>query len=110
MLWVGDSHYEDTLTGNRYSIDRLDEVLNATTAALGQGARGWVGVDLLYSDELNDWVVIEVNPRLTTSFTGLSMSHGPGLMERMLRAGQGLEVAVGSTWKPISFNAAGKIV
>jgi tyramine---L-glutamate ligase len=104
---VGKSHYEDTLNGKRYSIDRLDKVLNATVEALGQGARGWVGVDLLFSDLINDWLVIEVNPRLTTSFTGLSKSNGPGLTEQMLRAGQGLDIAIKPTWKTIEFSAAG---
>jgi predicted ATP-grasp superfamily ATP-dependent carboligase len=110
VLAGDESYYHDTLTSKRYPIGRLDEILNAAMAALGQGALGWVGVDLLYSDELNDWIVIEVNPRLTTSFTGLSMSFGSGLMQQMLRAGQGLEVAIGSTWKAINFCAAGKIV
>ena len=108
VLSAGNLHFEDTLTGSRYSIERLDEVLNATLGALGQGALGWVGVDLVYNDELNDWMVIEINPRLTTSFSGLSMSHGPGLMERMLQAAQGIKVAIDPTWKTIAFNAAGK--
>jgi len=109
VLVVNNSHYEDTLNAKRYSIDRLDKVLNATIGALGLGAHGWVGVDLLSSEDLDDWLVIEVNPRLTTSFTGLSMSHGPGLMEHMVRAGQGVEVAIEPTWKSIAFNSEGKI-
>ncbi len=107
VLSVGDGHYENRLSGRRYAIDRLNAVLNATLAALGQGALGWVGVDLLYSDEWNDWIVIEVNPRLTTSFTGLSRSYGQGLMEQTLRSGLGREVAIRPTWRAVPFKANG---
>ena len=107
VLSVGDGYYENRLSGRRYAIDRLNAVLNATLAALGQGARGWVGVDLLYSDEWDDWIVIEVNPRLTTSFTGLSRSYGQGLMEQMLLSGLGREVAIRPTWKTVPFKANG---
>lgn len=110
VLVESDLQCADLRAGAQFSIAKLDAVLKATIEALGQGACGWVGVDLLYSDELDDWMVIEVNPRLTTSFTGLSMSYGPGLMQHMLQAGQGLEVAIGTTWKAISFNAAGGLL
>ncbi len=109
VLDVGHWCYEGLLNGRRYSIDQLNEVLNATVGSLGPGALGWVGVDLLYSDELNDWLVIEVNPRLTTSFTGLRLSYGTGLMEQMLRGGRGQGVAIDREWKSIAFDSAGNL-
>lgn len=110
VLRMSENDYEDTSTNKRYSIEALDEVLDATLRSFGAGVRGWVGVDLIYSDALNDWMVIEVNPRMTTSFTGLRVSYGPGLMEQMLRAGQDIECSVGGLWKPIAFNSSGKRV
>lgn len=109
VLEMNGLHYEDRLNGKRYSIERLDDLLNAALEAMGPGALGWVGVDLLYSDELDDWMVIEINPRLTTSFTGLSHSYGPGLMEQMRRAAQGLEVTIQPKWKPVAFNSTGAL-
>ena len=91
------------------SIDRLNSILDATVVALRPGALGWIGVDLLYSDELNEWMVIEVNPRLTTSFTGLSASYGSGLMEQMLRAARGMDIVVKPNWKSVAFDAAGNV-
>ncbi len=101
------SHYTDPLSGQQYAKDHLDKFLNQALGALGQGARGWVGVDLVYSHELMDWVLIEVNPRLTTSFAGLSMAYGPGLTEQMLRAARGLQVKIGTQWQVVAFDAAG---
>jgi tyramine---L-glutamate ligase len=91
------------------SLERLDKVLAATAGALGPGALGWVGVDLIYSNELDDWIVIEINPRLTTSFVGLSAAYGSGLMEQMLSAVRGLDVFVKPSWKSVSFDAAGNV-
>ncbi|MDX1926710.1 MAG: ATP-grasp domain-containing protein, partial [Pirellulaceae bacterium] len=97
------------LTSDSPSLPQLDKVLEATVEALGRGACGWIGVDLLYSHVSNDWMVIEINPRLTTSFTGLSAAYGSGLMEQMLRAVRGMEVCVNPTWKSIAFDAAGNV-
>lgn len=104
------SCYEDPRSAKRFESLPLDEVLDATVLALGAGARGWIGVDLLYCEAGNEWVVIEVNPRLTTSFTGLNMARGGGLMEQVVRACRGREVAVGSAGRALAFNAAGEKV
>ncbi|MEZ6135507.1 MAG: ATP-grasp domain-containing protein [Pirellulaceae bacterium] len=48
------------------------DMLDQTLTALGVGARGWVGVDLLYRSQDARWIVIEVNPRCTTSIVGVS--------------------------------------
>lgn len=49
------------------------------------GAKGWIGVDFLYparcagSIRLEDLVVVEVNPRLTTSYLAYRQWYGPEL-------------------------------
>ena len=46
-------------------------------AAMPPTARGFVGLDLVLGDDPSDDCVIEVNPRLTTSYVGLrEMIHG----------------------------------
>ncbi len=50
------------------------ELLNATLPALGDGAYGWIGIDLLYNAANKRWCVIEVNPRHTSSIETLSQS------------------------------------
>ena len=47
------------------------------------GLWGYVGVDLVIGD--NGPVVLEVNPRLTTSYIGLSRSIGHNVAELLLR-------------------------
>jgi tyramine---L-glutamate ligase len=70
-------------------VERLEQhcasLLAATLRALGSGARGWIGVDWLAH---LDWpaqpiTILEVNPRLTTSFVGLSVSGGGGLIDAL---------------------------
>ena len=55
---------------------RFDEIAQAVAAAM-PGLAGYVGVDVLVNDQ--DIYVLEVNPRLTTSYVGLhqAMAHNP---------------------------------
>lgn len=48
------------------------ELLGATLTALGDGAYGWIGIDLVFNAASKRWCVIEVNPRLTSSIAKLS--------------------------------------
>jgi predicted ATP-grasp superfamily ATP-dependent carboligase len=60
------------------------------------GLRGYVGVDVVLGDESDgsrDWV-IEINPRLTTSYVGLRALAQTNLAEAMLRAVMGQEIPV----------------
>lgn len=45
------------------------------------GLRGFVGVDFIQTDE-GETIVIEINPRLTTSYVGLKRIYRPGSMSR----------------------------
>ncbi len=48
------------------------------------GLRGYVGVDVVLGDDGRDWV-IEINPRLTTSYVGLRVHAKFNLAEAMLK-------------------------
>jgi len=54
------------------------------------GLLGYVGVDVVLGP-VEDWV-IEINPRLTTSYLGLRMLAEDNLAEMMVRAAQGTQV------------------
>ena len=70
---------------------RSIEALNKATQAT---ARGWVGVDMILGsrDDGNDDRVLEINPRLTTSFIGLSRGQQGGLIYPLLNHMHGGEI------------------
>ena len=70
------------------------------------GLRGYVGVDVVLGD--NDQV-IEINPRLTTSYVGLRALAETNLAEAMLRVVGGEEVSL--RWRPgmVCFGADGTL-
>jgi predicted ATP-grasp superfamily ATP-dependent carboligase len=75
------------------------------------GLRGYVGVDLVLggaADGSEDWV-IEINPRLTTSYVGLRALAHTNLAEAMLRVMAGEEVALGWRAGPVHFQAGGRV-
>ena len=76
------------------------------------GWRGYVGVDLVLgaaADGSQDYV-IEINPRLTTSYVGLRVLAESNLAEALLKAGQGLEVG-DLRWQSgsVAFSADGRV-
>lgn len=76
--------------------------VRAVRALAGAGgmARGWVGVDMILApreDGVGDRV-LEVNPRLTTSFTGLARRGHGSLLEAMIALADGLPPPPG--WDP----------
>ncbi len=103
--------------GQLVSLEKLHppvELLNETLRVLNEAefgrALGWVGIDLLLRPDLQDhegqWVVIEVNPRLTTSIIGLSKAATTNLAQRMIDAFQGKECPrlLQSQWSEIEFS------
>ena len=72
---------------------RSIETLNKTTQSK---ARGWVGVDMILGscNDGHDDRVLEINPRLTTSFVGLSRAQERGLTRLLLDHAKGREVHV----------------
>lgn len=63
----------------------LDILARGVVSAL-PGLRGYVGVDLVWSRALDAPVVIEVNPRLTSAYVGLSAKLGRNVGAQVLAA------------------------
>ena len=72
---------------------------------------GYVGVDLVLGREPDgsEDAVIEVNPRLTTSYVGLRAAARTNLAETMWRVGQGEAPAVEFAARPIEFDSSGNV-
>jgi|GEM_PF-383797 len=81
----------------------------------GSAACGWVGVDMILGareDGRGDRV-LEINPRLTTSFVGLAQLFQTSLVRSILDAASGREVNLYNSRAPgwrIEFDKAGKVV
>lgn len=89
-------------------IDLLNETLRVLNEAESGRALGWVGVDLLLRPN-GQWVVIEVNPRLTTSIIGLSNASTVNLAQRLIDAFQGKDCSplLQSQWSEVEFSPTG---
>jgi predicted ATP-grasp superfamily ATP-dependent carboligase len=74
-------------------------------------ARGYVGVDLVLGADPDgrDDVVIEINPRLTTSYVGLRAAVWQNLAEAMLHVADGRVVELTCKDAPLEFSAAGAV-
>jgi tyramine---L-glutamate ligase len=72
---------------------------------------GYIGVDLVLGSDPTGAadVVIEVNPRLTTSYVGLRASATTNLAAAMLAAVQGEQPLVEFRDRPLEFDAAGNV-
>lgn len=74
--------------------------------------RGYVGVDLVLgaADDGSGDVVIEVNPRLTTSYVGLRRLLQTNLAAAMIRAAAGCAVELRGARQRVEFRAEGQIL
>ena len=74
-------------------------------------AIGYVGVDLVLGHDPHggDDVVIEVNPRLTTSYVGLRAAAQSNLAEAMLRIAHGESAAISFDERPLEFDVDGHV-
>jgi predicted ATP-grasp superfamily ATP-dependent carboligase len=72
------------------------------------GVRGYVGVDLVLASE--GPVVIEINPRLTSSYLGWRRVHGTALASLMVAAAEGRALPHGLTPRGrVSFDVQGRV-
>jgi predicted ATP-grasp superfamily ATP-dependent carboligase len=74
-------------------------------------ACGWVGVDMILGMRVDGTQdrLLEVNPRLTTSFIGLSAGLGGGLVRAILEAAAGRGPGRRRSCVPFSFLATGQV-
>lgn len=73
---------------------------------------GYIGVDLVLGEragEIADDYVIEINPRLTTSYVGLRAACRGNLAEAMLRIAQGEPAELSFRDDPLQFDADGTV-
>jgi tyramine---L-glutamate ligase len=90
--------------------ERARELAAAAVAAV-PGLRGYVGVDLVLGDAKDGSGdrVIEVNPRLTTSYVGLRALAAGNLAGAMLDVARGSEVSPGWREGPVRWRADGVV-
>jgi predicted ATP-grasp superfamily ATP-dependent carboligase len=96
----------------------LEPALAARAVALGRRAMaalppasGYVGLDLVLGDDPagRDDVVIEVNPRLTTSYVGLRAAAEANLAEALLAAAAGMAPELRFAAREIRFDSQGAV-
>jgi predicted ATP-grasp superfamily ATP-dependent carboligase len=85
--------------------------LAARAVSLLEPTLGYFGVDLVLGDEPSGArdVVIEINPRLTTSYVGLRALAKSNLAAAMLAVAQGREPELCWHPGPIQFDASGRV-
>lgn len=85
-------------------MDKLEDLqqIGRDIAMVMPGLRGYIGVDLVQTTD-NNYSIVEVNPRLTTAYAGLSASLGINL------AAQIIETFQSGIVPPIDINGASKI-
>lgn len=90
------------------SFAELDEFANLVLNAVPPGAAGWIGIDFLIPLEAataSDWIVIEINPRLTTSYAGYRKWYGHALANMLLGLRPIPNAASFPTWERVEFDA-----
>lgn len=84
----------------------MDVAVRAVEAVVG--LRGYVGVDLVLSDD--DAVVVEINPRLTTAYLGVRAAFEENIAELALGAVAGRLPSSVHPVRSVCFTEAGEIV
>ncbi len=90
---------------------RAQTIALAAVKALGAGAGGYIGVDLLLgeAEDGSDDAVIEVNPRLTTSYVGLRHLVSENLLGMLLKLSKGESVAYRVNARKLKFDGNGLV-
>ncbi len=72
---------------------------------------GYLGVDLVLGEDASgkEDVVIEINPRVTTSYVGLRMAASGNLAAAMLGVASGQQVSLSFDDQPLQFDATGAV-
>lgn len=91
------------------SEKRLNEFVESVFAALPGQPLGWIGIDWLYDWESDQCVVIEVNPRITTSVVGLCYLFETSLIENCVRIALGLPNRLVPNPNRVEWSAEGEL-
>lgn len=90
--WIdaNDCHY----SGGEGPLDadaqqRVTTLASCALSAMPPFAKGYIGLDLILGEKRSDDCVIEINPRLTTSYVGLRHMVEDNLAARILGEGSG---------------------
>jgi len=72
---------------------------------------GYLGVDLVLGEDASgdEDIVIEINPRMTTSYVGLRMAANNNLAAAMLGIAEGQQVSLSFDDQPLQFDATGAV-
>lgn len=91
--------------------ERAQTLASRAVATLPE-PRGYLGVDLVLGEHRDgrDDVVIEINPRLTTSYVGLRRLAKQNLAEAMLEIVDGRETSLSFKAGKVQFEADGKVI
>ena len=65
------------------------ELFNRCLGALPGTPRGWIGLDLVFEPQCQQWTIIEINPRCTSSLVGLAAAYQGNLVGDCWRLQQG---------------------
>jgi len=94
------------------AVRLAERAVAAVARAARDAAAGWVGVDMIVgaADDGRDDRVLEVNPRLTTSFVGLAALAEESLLSRLLAAAAGAPPQPhGVPGRSVTFDATGSV-
>jgi len=92
------------------SLAERAETLAHQVAGALPASLGYLGLDMVLGDERSTDCLIEVNPRLTTSYVGLSQLTEGNLAEMMLRIAEGDSISTSFGEKLICFEASGRLL
>ena len=72
------------------------------------GLRGFVGVDLILDEQAPGVSVVEINPRLTTSYVGLRAALGQNVMAALLQPDPS-GISISAAVARVGFTPSGKV-
>ncbi len=98
--------------GQDKNFQQRSESLALKVAALMKDEIGYVGLDLILgkATDGSEDVIVELNPRLTTSYVGLSQATSQNLAQAMLQHAQGKRVSLEWDNLPVTFAADGSLL
>ena len=102
-----------TIPATEAPVNALETIVSSVIERM-EGLSGWVGFDLLVPDDHPDVpILIEINPRLTTSYIGYRALTGKNLARRIasgaIEGGRIQPFATASRSAPVRFRADGTL-